>query len=70
MAETKEKRSDLLTRADAAEFLGVKKSTLDCWGYTGRYGLPFIRVGKLVKYRRADLERWLESRTHTSATAD
>ena len=29
-------------------------------------GIPFIKVGRLVRYRRSDLEAWLESRTQNS----
>lgn len=57
----------LLNPADAAEFLGVKMQTLSIWRSTGRYGIPFIKVGRAVRYRRSDLERFLESRTVTNA---
>ena len=50
---------ELLTRKQAADYLGVSKSTLDVWACTGRYNLPFIKVGRLVKYRKADLDSWL-----------
>jgi excisionase family DNA binding protein len=55
--------SDLLTREQAAAYLGVTPRTLAVWKSTGRYSLPCYKVGRLVKYRTADLERWLESRT-------
>jgi predicted DNA-binding transcriptional regulator AlpA len=36
----------------------------------GRYALPFIKIGRNVRYRRADLLAWLEKRTReTGATA-
>jgi excisionase family DNA binding protein len=54
---------ELLTRAEAAEFLGVAAQTLALWYSTGRYRLPAIKVGRLVRYRRADLEKWLAART-------
>ena len=55
--------SDLLSRNQAAAYLGVSPRTLAVWKSTGRYCLPCYKVGRLVKYRKADLERWLESRT-------
>jgi excisionase family DNA binding protein len=55
--------SDLLTREQAAQFLGVKAQTLAVWASTKRYALPMIKVGSLARYRRSDLERFLESRT-------
>ena len=54
--------SDLLTRQQAAEFLGVKAQTLAVWATTKRYPLPYVRVGSRVRYRRSDLERFIESR--------
>lgn len=56
-------RSPLLTRDEAAEFLGVKPQTLAVWAATKRYPLPHIKVGSRVRYRRSDLERFLDQRT-------
>ncbi len=60
----------LLNAADAAEFLGVRMQTLAIWRSTGRYRIPYVKVGRAVRYRRSDLERFLESRTvmHTGET--
>lgn len=52
-----------LDTKDAAEFLGVTVPTLNVWRCTGRYSLPFIRVGRKIRYRLSDLEKFLESRT-------
>lgn len=46
----------------AAEVLGVKTSTLAVWRTTGRYNLPFIKMGRLVRYRVTDLAEFLASR--------
>ena len=46
----------------ASEVLGVKVSTLTNWRTTGRYNLPYIKVGRLVRYRVADLAAWLAKR--------
>ena len=54
--------SPLLSRREAAAFLGLKEQTLAAWASLGRYDLPFIRVGRLVRYRQIDLERWLDKR--------
>jgi len=56
-------KPELLTREQAAEYLGVKEATLACWASTGRYGLRVVRVGRLCRYRKSDLDEWLESRT-------
>ena len=55
--------SPLLSRKQAAEFLGVGEQTLAAWATLGRYRLPFIKVGRLAKYRLTDLEKFLEAHT-------
>ncbi|WP_334180713.1 helix-turn-helix domain-containing protein [Pseudomonas nitroreducens] len=47
----------------AAEALGVKRTTLAVWRSTGRYCLPYLKVGRLVKYRISDLAEFLARRT-------
>jgi excisionase family DNA binding protein len=54
---------ELLTREQAADFLGLKEQTLATWATTRRYNLRYIKVGRCVRYRRADLEAFLTSRT-------
>ncbi len=54
--------SDLLTREQAAEFLAIKPQTLAAWLCTGRYPLSVVKIGRSVRYRRSDLERFIESR--------
>jgi len=51
-----------MNEEQAAAFLGVKPNTLAVWRASGRYDLPFVRIGRLIRYRRADLEAWLEKR--------
>ena len=45
-----------------AEVLGVKVSTLTNWRTTGRYALPYVKVGRLVRYRVVDLANWIARR--------
>ncbi|NMG53609.1 helix-turn-helix domain-containing protein [Aromatoleum aromaticum] len=62
--------ADLLDDKAAAAILDVSPGTLSVWRSTGRYALPFLKVGRKVRYRRADLLAWMESRTRaTGATA-
>lgn len=39
--------------------LGVKEATLAHWKCTGRYNLPSVIIGRLVKYRLSDLEKFI-----------
>ena len=59
----------LLCEADAAEFLQVKQATLQVWRSTKRYPLPFIKVGRLVRYRQSALAAFLQSRTQGGPAA-
>ena len=54
----------LLTQAQAAEILGVTPGTLSVWRCTKRYNIPYIKVGRLVKYRKSALDAFLDRRTH------
>lgn len=64
------KNTDLVDEAQAAEILDLAPGTLSVWRSTGRYGIPFIKVGRKVRYSRTALNAWLESRTRTNgATA-
>lgn len=58
----------LLDEREAAELLDVAPGTLSVWRSTGRYKIPFIKIGHLVRYRRTDLESWLVSRTRANGT--
>lgn len=49
----------LLTREEAAEYLGIRPQTLAKWAMTKKHKLPFVRVGKLVRYRIEDLEKFI-----------
>ena len=60
----------LLSRKEAAEYLGVKPQTLAAWHVTGRYGLPVVKVGRAARYRPEDLERWIAARTVGTTAAE
>lgn len=46
----------------AATVLGLQKNTLCVWRSVGRYDLPYIKVGRSVRYRISDLAEFLASR--------
>ncbi len=58
----------LLSRKEAAEFLGVKTITLAIWESTKRYNLPVVKVGRLVRYRFGDLLDFVDRRTVNKGT--
>jgi len=56
--------SELPNPAEIERELGIKESTQAVWRSTNRYGWRdlTIKVGRNVRYRRADVEAWLSSR--------
>jgi excisionase family DNA binding protein len=61
-----EQNSKLLTRKEASDYLGIAQGTLEVWACTKRYQLPYIKVGRLVRYRLSDLDTFLNSRVITA----
>ena len=52
----------LLTIEDVAAWLGKPKNTLYAWHSRGK-GPRAIRVGNTLRYRRSEVERWLDANT-------
>lgn len=48
----------LLTAQQAAEALAISPRKL--WSMTASGEIPHIRIGRLVRYPVADLERWID----------
>ena len=61
---------DLLNEQEAAQILDTAPGTLSVWRSTGRYNLPFLKVGRSVRYRRADLLAWLDARVRQSGATE
>lgn len=53
----------LFTPPQAAIYLEVTESTLSVWRCTGRYNISFVKVGRLVRYRKSALDAFLDRRT-------
>lgn len=67
-----ERRSDevpqddnsLLTRLQAAKYLRLSPATLATWASTHRHDIPYIKLGRSVRYRKSDLDQYLSHNTH------
>jgi len=59
----------LLTTPEVAELLGVREETLILWRCRRRYPLPFFKIGRLVRYRRADVLNFIEANRHPGTEA-
>ena len=56
---------DLVSTAETAELIGLKKGTLDRWRQTGLVDLKYRKVGRLVRYSKQDLLAYLNRRTYS-----
>ncbi|MGY6217573.1 helix-turn-helix domain-containing protein [Methylolobus aquaticus] len=56
--------SVLLKETQAAAFLDLAPGTMSVWRCTGRESIPYLKVGRNVRYRLGDLRRWLNKRIH------
>ena len=54
--------SPLIDEKQLCADLGISSVTATKWRAKAA-GPPFIKVGRLVRYRRADVEAWLAART-------
>lgn len=54
------KYTELLTSEQAAAYLGISPGTLEFWRCTKRYHIPFIKVGRLVRYPKSELDSFLD----------
>jgi excisionase family DNA binding protein len=50
----------MMTRKEAARFLGLQPSTLDAWAARRTVNLPFSKLGGAVRYRKSDLEKFIK----------
>ncbi len=54
----------MLRDREVAVILQVKPSTLGNWRCTGRYPLPYTKVGRYAMYKVFDVAVFLENRRH------
>lgn len=58
----------LMTLQEVAEYLGVPVRTVYSWRQTGA-GPRGFRVGRHVRYRRADVDAWLSEQADAPSPA-
>lgn len=56
-----------LTPPELASELNIKVETLARWRLNGA-GPKFVRIGRSIRYRRADIDAWTASRSGFSTT--
>lgn len=58
----------MLTTAEAADYLRLSSTYLNKMRVTGS-GPTFVKLGRSVRYREADLEAWVAARCFVSTSA-
>jgi predicted DNA-binding transcriptional regulator AlpA len=53
----------LLTETAAAKLLDTTAGTLQVWRSTKRYPLPYVKIGRNVRYRQSAIEAFVQART-------
>ena len=59
----------LLTTEEAAELLGLSEQALKLHRMTGR-GVPFVRLGRSVRYNRRDIDDYVLGNTIRPSSKD
>ena len=54
----------LMSVRDVAEYLQVDMSTVYLWSQRGQ--MPAMKVGRMWRYRRAEIDAWLDQRRSPS----
>ena len=55
-----ETNTDILSRKQAAAFLGICRNTLD------RLDIPRTKIGRRVMFKRDELKKWIDDHTEKS----
>lgn len=61
VSEKISQQKQLLDTTEASQFLGISKNTLYEWVVQKK--IPHVKVGRLVKFVKVDLEAWIKKRT-------
>jgi len=57
--ENNQNTLETLTPPEVAKILQVTTKTLEVWRRTGRQSLPFIRIGRSIRYDPKDVQSYL-----------
>lgn len=61
------KADELMSVEELAAYLGVSKDGI--YRKTAGNEIPFVKVGRLVKFRRSEVDRWLSTRSVPDITS-
>jgi excisionase family DNA binding protein len=60
---------EILKYAGAAELTKFAPQTLRAFVSRRRHGIPFIKIGRSVRFKRSQLEKWMADRSVNVAPA-
>ena len=63
MHTTDNNNEPLMNRKAAARYLGFAPNSLAVWACNKRYNLKPIKIGRSVRYRKSELDKFLEENT-------
>lgn len=66
MTQPSTSTESLLTPEQVSELLGIPVGTLYGWRHKGN-GPRAIKIGRHLRYRRSDVDGWIDSRAQLSA---
>ncbi len=62
------KHKEILSSEEAVDFLGISKNTLYEWVYQKK--IPYMKVCRLLKFKRGHLEKWLDKKVQIEENFD
>lgn len=51
----------IIDTSEAAELLCTPEKSLIKWRSTGEHNIPYLKIGRNVRYRTQDLRKWIEA---------
>lgn len=54
--------AELMTPQELAAYLDIRLNTVYTW--THQNMIPYVKVGRLLRFRRSDVNDWLSQRSH------
>lgn len=60
MSEEKQELDKLLTNKQTANILGLSVATVNNWRYQEDRPLPYVKVGRAVRYRLSDVQKYIQ----------
>lgn len=57
----------IVNTQEAAQLIRTPEKSLIKWRSTGEHNIPFIKIGRNVRYRTTDLRKWIDAHTQGGA---